>query len=383
MDNNATTQPLPQVVGAMGVCLESGYANPSSVHHFGQRVRHEVEVAREKVATLIGARPRELVFTSGGTESINLALCGFLRARRSRVHRPMRVVTSMVEHSAVLKVCERLEKDGCEIVRIGVDADGLLDLAEFETALSEDTDLVSLMYANNETGVLFDMQRLAELCAERGVALHVDAVQAVAKVPIDVRTLPVTMLSLSAHKFHGPKGVGALFVRRRTPVEPLILGGGQERDMRGGTENVAGIVGLGVAAEEVGLHLSAGIETVRDLRDRLERGILERFPTARVNGGGATRIANTTNIGFDGLEAEAILILLSEAGICASAGSACSSGSLEPSHVLKAMNVDRRIAHGSIRFSLSRFNTDEEIDGVVRELPKLLGRLDAFNRERN
>lgn len=370
-DNNATTQPLPEVIEVMAEVQRDTYANPSSVHQFGQAVRHRVECAREKVAQLIGASPREIVFTGGGTESINLAIRGLLRG----VIGKRRFVTTAVEHSAVLRVAEELSAEGYEVDYVGVDREGRIDEAEWADKVSEETALASLQHANNETGVLADVERLASAAARRGVPVHVDAVQTAGKIPIDVAKWPVQLVSIAAHKFHGPKGVGALYVRRRTRIEAMIVGGTQERGLRGGTENVEGIVGMGVAA---GIAMRDAAEVCRrvgELRDALERGVLASVPFAHVNGRGSERIYNTSNIGFEGLQSEAILMLLSEAGICASAGAACSSGSLEPSHVLKAMGIDERIAHGAIRFSLSRFNTRAEIDHVVAVLPGLLSRL--------
>jgi len=378
LDNNATTRPLPEVVEALATVAAEVYANPSSVHQFGQHARHRVECAREQVAAMIEATGREIVFTSGGTESINLAIRGALRA----VPGKRRLVTTAVEHSATMRLMEQLEEEGYEVRRVGVDGEGCLNEEQWETALGDDVALVSIMYANNETGVLFDVPRLASVAASRGVTVHVDAVQAIGKVPIRVSDLPVALMSLSAHKFHGPKGVGALYVRRRTRLVPLIVGGRQERDLRGGTENVPGIVGMGIAAQAVVREMDAARRDVAALRDALERGILHRVPYARVHGGKAPRICNTSNIGFENLQAEAILILLSEAGICASSGAACSSGSLEPSHVLKAMGIDPRSAHGAIRFSLSRFNTLVEVEHVIEILPGLLARLRALDAAR-
>jgi cysteine desulfurase len=370
LDNNATTRPLDEVVEAMLPFLRDEYANPSSVHRFGQQVRHKIELAREQVAGLINASPREIVFTSCGTESINHAIRGTLKSRGKR-----HLITSAVEHSAVRTLVKQLRAEGIEVDEIGVDHGGRLNTAELETALREETGLVSLMWANNETGVMFDVARIAALCKERNTPLHIDAVQAVGKVDIDVATLPVTLLSLSAHKFHGTKGVGALFIRRRTRVAPIIVGGGQERGTRAGTENVAGIIGMGVAAEIASRRSDEDRRRIGELRDRLESGILDAIPDARVNGCREHRVDTTTNIGFKRLQAEAILILLSEAGVCASSGAACSSGSLEPSHVLEAMGVEQAFAHGSVRFSLSRFTTREEVDHVVELLPPLLARL--------
>ncbi len=374
LDNNATTRPLPEVVDAMVHCLREAYANPSSVHQFGQSVRHAIECAREKVASLIGATPREIVFTSGGTESINLAIRGALRLKPDRRH----IITTAVEHSAVLRVLEQLEAEGYEIDRVAVDRDGRLDTAEWAERITAETALATLMHVNNETGVIFNVASLAGLAAERGAVVHVDAIQSAGKLPIDVANWPAQFVSFSAHKFHGPKGTGALFVRRRTRLEPLITGGGQERQLRGGTEHVAGIVGTGVAAEIAQRDMAEVAGHVGALRDALETGVRASVPFAHVNGEEAERIHHTSNVGFAGLEAEAILILLSEAGVCASAGSACSSGSLEPSHVLRAMGIDERIAHGAIRFSLSRFTTQDEIDRLLALLPDLLARLTAL-----
>lgn len=376
LDNNATTMPLPEVVEAMLPVLREGYANPSSVHQFGQLARHRVECARLQVASLIGVSAKEIVFTSGGTESINLAIRSALSLNLDRRH----VVTTAVEHSAGLRVVEDLAAKGYEVEYIGVDGEGQLDETQLAKAIRDDTALVSLIHANNETGVVFDVAKLAALAAEKKVPVHVDAVQSTGKLAMDVSTWPVQFMSLSAHKFHGPKGVGALFVRRRTRIEPQMLGGGQEMQRRGGTENVAGIVGMGVAAELALNHLETCAKKVGAMRDRLESGLMAAMPTAQVIASHASRLYNTTNIAFEGLGAEAILILLSEAGICASSGSACSSGSLEPSHVLKAMGIEERVAHGAIRFSLSSFNTDDEIDWVIEEIPRLLSRLMALNR---
>jgi len=375
-DNNATTQPLPEVVDAVLACLRADYANPSSVHQFGQAVRHRVELARTQVADLIGAEAREIVFTSGGTESINLALRGGVRLRPSC----RRIVTTAAEHSAVMRVVEQLEQEGYDVIRVGVDREGQINEDEWDRALTDETALASLLHVNNETGVIHDVMHLAQSAADRGIVVHVDAVQSAGKLPLSVHEWPVQFVSLAAHKFHGPKGTGALYLRRRTRLDPLILGGGQERLLRGGTEHVGGIVGMGVAAELAGCHLEENAETVRSLRDSFEGGVLQRVPFARVNGSGARRIHNTANISFENLEAEAILILLSEAAICASAGSACSSGSLEPSHVLQAMGIEDRFAHGAIRFSFSRFNTQGEVDRVVDILPGLLARLTALTQ---
>lgn len=393
LDNNATTQPLPEVVEAMLPYLRDQYANPSSLHRLGQSVRHAVEVAREQVAALIHAAPREIIFTSGGTESINLAIRGAIAMRPERKE----IVTTAVEHSAVLKVMEQLEREGYTVHYVGVDGEGRIHEAAWKERLTDGVALASFMHANNETGVMFDVLKLAAAAKERGILVHVDAVQSIGKVPVDVTLWPVHLVSMAAHKFHGPKGVGALWVQRRTRIAPMILGGAQERELRGGTENVAGIVGMGVAADKARNDVEASDQEVgepragkspvkaahiagevRALRDSLERGILSSIPIARVNGGGAERLYNTTNISFEGLATEAILILLSEAGICVSSGAACSSGSVEPSHVLKAMGLSDARRHGTIRFSLSKFNTQEEIDDVVAMMPTLLAKLTGF-----
>lgn len=370
-DNNATTRPLEAVVEAMLPFLRDQYANPSSLHAFGQGVRHRIECAREQVAALIGSDAREIVFTSGGTEAIHLAVRGTLNATPDRP----KLVISDVEHSAVRKLADRFRHEGRRVEAVPVDGSGRLDLDALTSVLTADTGLLSVMWANNETGVLFDIDRVAAIAHDHGVPLHIDAVQAAGKIPIDVTRVPVSLLSVSGHKFHGPKGVGALYVRKRSRLEPLLTGGGQERSLRAGTENVPGIIGLGVAAEAAVREGPAEVDRIRGLRDALERGICEAVPSARVNGAEAPRIANTTNIGFAGLQAEGILLLLSERGVCASAGAACSSGSLEPSHVLQAMGVDARYAHGSVRFSLSRFNTTDEVREVIGLMPEIVSRL--------
>lgn len=376
LDNNATTQPLPEVLEAMAQAQRDLYANPSSIHQFGQASRHRVEIAREQVARLIGASPKEIIFTSGGTESINLAIRGALAAHPAR----RRIVTTAVEHSAVLRVVERLTGEGYDVQYVGVDREGRINEAEFEAAITADTGLVSLMHANNETGVIWDVKHLAGLAAKSGVLIHVDAVQSAGKIPVDVSQWPAHLVSLSAHKFHGPKGVGALYVRRRTRIDPQIVGGSQEGELRGGTENVEGIIGMGVAAEVATRECHEVAQRIGALRDALEKGILATIPRTHVQSAAAPRIYNTSNISFEGLQSEAVLMVLSEAGICASAGAACSSGSLEPSHVLKAMGLPEAIAHGAVRFSLSRFNTQKEISEVIRELPSILAPLMQLSR---
>ena len=371
LDNNATTKVAPEVADAMRPFFENNYGNPSSVHRFGQQARQAVELARAQVAKLIAAADREIMFTGGGTESINTALRGLLAARAPR----KRIVTTTVEHSANRETCQELAKKGAELIEVGVDKEGNLDLDQWRQAITDQTAFASAMWANNETGVIFPIAELAKICRDKGVPFHCDAVQAAGKIPIDVRQAGVDMMSLAAHKFHGPKGVGALFIRRGVRFAPLIVGGPQEHDRRGGTENVPAIVGLGKAAELAQAGLPNMTTHVASLRDRLERGILETVEQTFLNGQRTNRVPNTTNIAFSQLEAEAILLLLSERGICASAGAACSSGSLEPSHVLKAMKIPSSIAHGSLRFSLSRYTTETEIDQTLQILPAMIARL--------
>ena len=372
LDNNATTKPAPEVVEAMLPFLTEWYGNPSSVHRFGQRSRQAVEDARSQIARLIGCGEAEVMFTGGGTESVNTAVRGLLAARQPR----RKVVTSTVEHSAGRELCAQLEKEGTEIISIEVDEGGTPDLDQLRGALADDVALVSMMWANNETGVLFPVAEIAALCREKGVPFHCDGTQVVGKVPVDVSGVGVDAMSFAAHKFHGPKGAAGLFLRRGLRHRPLLIGGPQERGRRGGTENVPGIVGMGRAAE---LALDAIPHAGREarLRDRLECGILDAIPDTRVNGRTDQRLPNTTNIGFYQLEAEAILLLLSEQGVCASAGAACSSGSLEPSPVLRAMKIDDRYAHGAVRFSLSRYTTEAEVDRALEVLPKVIQRLRA------
>ncbi len=377
LDNNATTRPLEEVLDAQGAAAEL-YANPSSVHQFGQRARHLVECARAQVGRLINADAKEIIFTSGGTESINLAIRGLVSYRTDR----RQVVTSAVEHSAVRRLCQQLVREGYRVDEIGVDGDGRLNIDELASKVTDDTALVSVMLVNNETGVVFNTESVFRVASDHDVPVHVDAVQGVGRIPIDVGSGSAAeslhLLSMSAHKFHGSKGVGALYVRKRTKLRPLVFGGQQESGLRAGTENVPAIVGMGVAAEALLGRAADEQERIRRMRDQFERDLCAAIPIARVNGAAAPRVANTTNIGFRGLQAEAILLMLSEAGICASAGSACSSGSLEPSHVLQAMSVDPEFAHGSIRFSLSRFTTEDELRRTVATMSRIVSRLAAL-----
>lgn len=373
-DNNATTRIAPAARDAMLPFLGEHFGNPSSVHAQGQAARHAVENARSAVAALLGARPREVVFTGGGTEADNLAILGALGMQPRKRH----IVTTAVEHEAVLRLCQRLEQDGYRVTYLPVDTLGRLDPDEFAAALCDETAVASVMYANNETGVLFPVEQLAEIAAAHGVPLHIDAVQVAGKLRIDVAQMPVALLSISAHKMHGPKGVGALYVRRGMHLRSIMMGGHQERDLRPGTENVAAIVGFAAAVELAARVEPGERERVRRLRDGLERGIIERVPFAHINGDREQRTSNTTNIGFETLEAESVVIALSEAGVCVSAGAACASGSLEASHVLKAMRLPEAIAHGGIRFSLSSETTESEIDAALEIIPRVVTRLRAL-----
>lgn len=364
LDNNSTTPVDAVAIDAMSRCMREEWGNPSSSHLAGQRARRAVEQARERVAALIGARPREIIFTSGGTEADNLAILGTLAANTTRRH----VILSAVEHAAVITLCERLAAERYRVSFAPVNTMGALDCAALEKLIDADTALVCVMLANNETGVIMDAARAAEIAHAAGAVLLVDAVQAIGKIPVDVGAIGADLLALSAHKFHGPKGIGALYVKPGTRLRSQHVGGHQERDIRPGTENVAGIVGMGAAAEVAGRELANAPARMSRLRDKLEAAILQAIPGAMVNGGGAPRLCNTTNIAFPGLEAEALIIALSEAGICVSAGSACASGSMEPSHVLKAMGVAPAMARGSIRFSLSRLTTDTEVDSAIEHI---------------
>jgi cysteine desulfurase len=370
LDNNATTMTAPEVVEAMQAHWTNLYGNPSSVHHFGGQIRKDVSRAREQVASLLGASADEIVFTSGGSEADNQAIRGTLEAMAGRKRH---IITSRVEHPAVRGVFHYLEKQGYRLTEIPVNRDGDLDLAYLEESITPDTAIVSVMWANNETGVIFPIDKIAEMVKARGAVFHTDAVQAAGKLPIDVHQIPVDLLSISAHKLHGPKGVGALYIRKGTKLTPLIIGGHQEGGKRAGTENVTGIVGMGRAAELALEHLGEETDRVRALRDKLEKGLLSNCKGAVVNG--KHRLPNTLNISFEFIEGESILIMLDDLGISASSGSACTSGSLEPSHVLRAMGIPFTLAHGSIRFSLSRYNTEKEIDYVIENMPAIVDRL--------
>ncbi len=370
-DNNATTKVAEEVLEEMKPFICELYGNPSSMHTFGGQVSHNIRKAREQVAALLGCDPTEIIFTSCGTESDNAAIKGTLAAYPNR----RKVITTRVEHPAVLSVCRDLENNGYTIVELAVDKQGRLDLAELEDNLDDDTAIVSIMYANNETGVIFPLEKIAEMVTDKNVVFHTDAVQVVGKIPLNLSESNIDLLSLSAHKLHGPKGVGVLYVKKGTRLTPFMLGGHQEAGRRAGTENVPCIVGLGKACELAGKNIEAENNKVKYLRDKLERAILKTCPDSQLNGDRENRLPNTTNISFEFIEGEAILLMLDKYGICASSGSACASGSLEPSHVLRAMGVPFTAAHGSIRFSLSRYNTEEEVDFTIKKLPPIIEKL--------
>ncbi len=350
------------------------YGNPSSMHTFGGQVAKAVKTAREQVAALLGAQESEIIFTSCGTEGDNAAIRAALSAQPDKRH----IVTTEVEHAAVLNLCKHLEKQGYSVTYLGVDSQGRLDLDEVQASLTGGTALVTMMYANNETGVVFPVEEVGQLAKEYGALFHVDGVQAVGKIPMDMSNSTIDMLTLSGHKLHGPKGIGALYVRKGTRFRPFLIGGHQERGRRGGTENVAGVVALGKACELAQSHL-ANVSHERQLRDYLEASILTFISDTVVNGTTEARLPNTTNIGFKYIEGEAILLSMNQYGICASSGSACTSGSLEPSHVLRAMGLPYSVLHGSIRFSLSRYTTKDEIDRVIEVLPDVITRLRALS----
>jgi len=370
-DNNATTMVAPEVIEAMLPYFTEYYGNPSSMHSFGGQVAKKIDNARQQVADILGAEPSEIVFTSCGTESDNAAIWGILRANPHKRH----IVTSRVEHPAVYNLCKYLAQSGYHVTELGVDGHGMLNLNELADAIKEDTAIVSIMYANNETGVIFPIEEIGTIVKQKGAVLHTDAVQAVGKIPLDLSKSTIDLLTLSGHKLHAPKGVGALFVRKGITFSPFIIGGHQEKNRRGGTENVPSIIGLGKACELAKKFMNEENTQVKQLRDKLENEILKKAPDPRVNGHRTQRLPNTTNMSFEFVEGEAILLLLNEKGICASSGSACTSGSLEPSHVLRAMGVPFTAVHGSVRLSLSRYNTMEDVDYIIEHLPPIIKRL--------
>ena len=367
-DNNATTAVAPEVLEAMLPAFGPLYGNPSSMHTFGGQMGRYINEAREQVGQLVGAHPEELIFTSCGSESDNAAWYSATETQPEKRH----VITTKVEHSAVLAYAHYLEDKGYEVTWLGVDKKGQISLEELEKAIRPDTALVSMMYANNETGTIFPIEKVAQIVKSRGVQLHIDAVQAVGKEIIDLQKLPIDYLAISGHKLHAPKGVGVLYVRRGTRFRPYLKGGHQERGRRAGTENVPYIIGLGKACELAGAKIEEERTKVAAMRDRLQAGLLAAIPNAKINGDEAHRLPNTVNISFEAVEGEALLLQMDQYGICASSGSACTSGSLEPSHVLRAMGVPFNYAHGSVRFSLCRYNTEAEVDRVLEVMPKIV-----------
>jgi len=370
-DNNATTRVAPEVVEAMLPFLSEHWGNASSAYSFGKEVARHLKEARAKIAALMNADPKEIIFTSCGTESNNSAIHSALALQPTKKH----LVTTAVEHSANINYGQFLRKQGYEVTFLPVDSDGSLDLHLLDQSIRPDTAIVSIMWANNETGVVFPIEEIAALCRSKGVLCHTDAVQTPGKLKIDVKALDVDFLSLSAHKFHAPKGIGVLYIRHRTKYQPYVIGGHQEHGRRGGTENVASIIGAGRAAELAMSRLEEENHRVRDLRDRLENGILSAIPHTMRTGAKEPRLPNTSNIAFDFIEAEAILMMLDQAGICASSGSACTTGSLDPSHVLTAMGVNPMRARGCVRFSLGVYNTDQEVDYLLQVLPPIIAKL--------
>ena len=371
LDNNATTRVAPEVFEAMLPYLTEVYGNPSSVHQAGAKSAVALKEARERAAAFLKCREAEITFTSCGTESNNAAIRGVLDAAPGKRH----IVTTAVEHPSVLELCKHLEGQDYQVTYVGVDNEGRLNLGELADALTDDTALASIMWANNETGVATPIDDVVDIVKGRGIPLHVDAVQAIGKIPVDLTRTEVDLLSVSGHKLHAPKGVGLLYVRRGTRLRPFLIGGGQEKNRRSGTENIPHIVGLGKAFELASDYLATGVDKTREQRDRFEGEVLSAVGCAQRNGTRDSRLPNTSSISFNGVEGEAVLLLLDEAGICASSGSACTTGALEPSHVLKAMGASTESAHGAIRFSLSRYTTDEDIDRVLETLPPTVQRL--------
>lgn len=373
LDHNATTPLDPTVLEAMMPYLTENFGNASSIHSAGKKARTAIESAREKIAEILGAKPREIIFTSGGTESDNLAIFGVIKAleKVGKKH----IITSAIEHHAVLEPVNYLKKQGYDVTIVGVDKKGQVNPDEVEAAIRPDTALVSIMYANNETGIIQPLEEIGKICKQKGVVFHTDAVQATGKIPVNVDKLNVDLLSLTAHKFYGPKGIGALYIRAKTPILPMLYGGSHERKMRPGTENIAGIVGLAKALELAVEKMQSESESLANLRDYLEKLIIEKVGHVSINGKDSPRVPNTTSINFHFIEGESVILFLDSKGICVSSGSACASQSLEPSHVLTAMGVPPEIAQGSVRFSLGKSNTKEQIEYVADALAEIVPRL--------
>jgi cysteine desulfurase len=372
LDSNATTPLDPRVREAMAPYLAEQFANPSAIYKLAQEVRGDVEGAREKVARLINADSEEIFFTSGGTEADNTALKGVASALRNKGGH---IITSQIEHHAVLNTCEYLEGVGCEVTYLPVDSYGIVDPADVARAIREDTVLITIMHGNNEIGTIEPIEEIAGIAHEHAIYFHTDAVQTVGKIEVDVKAMDIDLLSLSGHKFYGPKGIGALYVRKGVQIDPLVHGGHHERNRRAGTENVPGIIGLGKATEIAHLEIAENERKVRSLRDTLERGIVERIPEVIINGHPEKRLYNTLSVCLKGIEGESILLNLDFEGICASSGSACSSGSVDPSHVLLATGISHEVAHGSLRLSLNKFNTEDDVDTVLKVLPMIAEKL--------
>ncbi|MCK5513511.1 MAG: cysteine desulfurase NifS, partial [Deltaproteobacteria bacterium] len=369
--NNATTRVAPEVVEEMVPYFSELYGNPSSMHNFGGQVEKKVIEARGKVASLFNCDSSEILFTSCGTESDSTAIQGTVESYPYKKH----IITTRVEHPAVLNLCRHLSKNGYKLTELAVDKKGCLDLSELENAIVDNTAIVSIMCANNETGVIFPIEEIGEIVKSKGAVFHCDAVQATGKIPLDMSKCAIDLLSLSGHKLHAPKGIGALYIRKGAKLTPFIIGGHQERGRRAGTENVPYIIGLGKASELALKHIEDGNTRIKALRDRLEKELLRKCTNTRTNGDTEHRLPNTTNISFEFVEGEAILLMLSQKGIAASSGSACTSGSLEPSHVLRAMGIPFTFVHGSLRLSLSRYNNEEDIDYIIEHLPPIIERL--------
>lgn len=372
LDNAATTQTRSEVVDAMMKYYHESYGNPSSVYQFAQQNKHAVETGREQIAKAINSEVNEIYFTAGGSESDNWAIKGIAESYASK---GKHIITSCIEHHAVLHTCEYLESKGYEITYLPVDEYGMISIEDLKNAIREDTILITIMFANNEIGTIQPIAEIGALAKEKGILFHTDAVQAVGHVPIDVKAMNIDMLSMSGHKFYGPKGIGALYIKKGIKINPYIHGGAQERRRRAGTENVPGIVGMGLAAQLAVEEMDAEIKRLSYLRDKLIKGILDAVPYARLNGHPTKRLPGNANISFEFVEGESILLLLDYKGICASSGSACTSGSLDPSHVLLAIGLPHEKAHGSVRMTLGHFTTEEQIDYVIKELPPIIERL--------